>query len=108
MRYRFLFILFTFPDNLPVIDMLNIKDKDELGVIKGYESGFPVLYIFFKNGKFTMAAVSADNRSIHLQASTTVNAIVGLMASFSYWVPAGTRVCCVLFGICILGSSKFP
>ena len=46
------------------------------------DNGTPVLYMFFKKGKFNLAEVSADNCVIHLCAASVINAILGYLAVY--------------------------
>ena len=69
-------------NNLPVFAKKDLKDDKFDEVIDRYENSPPYLYLFFRKGQFKLAEVSADDCIIHLQSSTTVNAIVGYLAVY--------------------------
>lgn len=69
-------------NNLPVVDILDYPEDRVDECMKGYDNNSPVLYLFFKRGAFHLAEVSADNCTIHLQASTTTNAIIGYIGVY--------------------------
>ena len=83
------------------VDVENIGDE-----IDDMDNGAPVLYMFFKKGKFDMAEVSADNCVIHLCAASVINAILGYLAVY-YVFHVGysprTWVFHVFLAICISG-----
>ena len=64
---------------------IDLHDKDGKAIdesIKGTPNGAPVLYLFFKSGKFEMAEVGVDNVVLHLQAADVVKALTGYVAVF--------------------------
>ena len=68
------------------------------------DNGAPVLYMFFKKGKFDMAEVSADNCVIHLCAASVINAILGYLFSSVLCVGySPEHVFHVFLAICISG-----
>lgn len=50
--------------------------------IDGIINGSPRVYLFFKQGKFSLAEVAADNCVIHLQSGDVVKALVTYMACY--------------------------
>ena len=68
--------------DFPVVEKLDVDVDKIADEIKGVENGAPILYMFFKNGKFDLAEVSADNCTIHLCAASVINAILGYIAVY--------------------------
>ena len=68
--------------DFPVVEKLDVDVENIGDEIYGMDNGAPVLYMFFKKGKFDMAEVSADNCVIHLCAASVINAILGFLAVY--------------------------
>ena len=68
--------------DFPVVEKLDVDVENIGDEIDGMDNGAPVLYMFFKKGKFDMAEVSADNCVIHLCAASVINAILGYLAVY--------------------------
>lgn len=56
-------------------------DIDEC--ISGLLNGAPILYMFFKSGKFDVAEVAADNCILHLQAGDVVRGVMAYIGVYS-------------------------
>ena len=60
-----------------------IEDYDGVNYnISGAENAAPVLYVFFKKGKYHEAMVAADNQVLDLQATSPVMAIITYLATY--------------------------
>ena len=68
--------------DFPMVEKLDVDVENIGDEIDGVDNGAPVLYMFFKMGKFDMAEVSADNCVIHLCAASVINAILGYLAVY--------------------------
>ena len=68
--------------DFPVVKKLDVDVENIEDEIDGVDNGAPVLYMFFKKGKFDMAEVSADNCVIHLCAASVINAILWYLAVY--------------------------
>ena len=68
--------------DFPMVEKVN-GDIENIGdEVDGMDNGAPILYMFFKKGKFNLAEVSADNCVIHLCAASVINAILGYLAVY--------------------------
>ena len=65
---------------MPIVEKCDVDNIDE--EINGAENGAPVLYLFFKKNKFELAEVSADDCTIHLEASNVVGALISYLAVY--------------------------
>ena len=68
--------------DFPVVEKLDVDIENIGDEMDGVDNGAPVLYMFFKKGKFDLAEVSADNCVIHLCAASVINAILGYLAVY--------------------------
>ena len=69
--------------DFPMVEKLDV-DIENIGMrcMDGMDNGVPILYMFFKKGKFDLAEVFADNCVIHLCAVSVINAILGYLAVY--------------------------
>ena len=68
--------------DFPMVEKLDVDIENIGDEVDGMDNGAPVLYMFFKKGKFDLAEVSADNCVIHLCAASVINAILGYLAVY--------------------------
>ena len=68
--------------DFPMVEKLDVDVGNIGDEVDGVDNGAPILYMFFKKGKFDLAEVSADNCVIHLCAASVINAILGYLAVY--------------------------
>ena len=68
--------------DFPIVEKLDVDIENIGDEVDGMDNGAPILYMFFKKGKFDLADVSADNCIIHLCAAPVINAILGYLAVY--------------------------